>query len=461
MLCKHSVVLVPVAFFVAAVLHGCGNVPGPTPAPSTTPKPTTTPGSTPAPTNTTTTPTPPPKPHEFNLNPIEVRGQHLYDSVTQKPFFATGIAFPNKLPDDDIKVWIEILQRIKKQGKNINMIRLYEVPSCIWKDMHGWCFRDFMKEADRLGIYVLVPGSGAVSGYIPRSGWTTAQECYEQGEVLNMGRGIVQRLSYPNTLAIMIGNEFFAEPTTFRAASVFKAYARDLKKYMSTCNEDKTSPSYGKMRQIPLMYAARDIGDIQNGDLMKYLKCGSTDVSIDIFGLNVERWCDPDRTTDYDSIAKVVKDANLPGTFMFSEMGCPQSLVARAPAGQSCHAQPNFPKCCPRNWNQVPKFFEMFQMFDGFSAYAYWNDGAVNFNMFDGKLGNAKVFQDGLNFFAQTDRINTAAVERPITHGKTPVCASKLHTVEVLPYEAIKSYHDDKFPPSQCPFPTQAMTAIV
>merc|ERR1712167_552885 len=115
-------------------------------------------------------------------------------------------------------------------------------------------------------------------------------------------------------------------------------------------------------------------------------------MGIDIFGLNVERWCDPDRTTDYDSIAKVVKDANLPGTFMFSEMGCPQSLVVRAPAGQSCHAFPNFPKCCPCNWNQVPKFFEMFQMFDG-------------------KLGNAKVFQDGLNFFAQTDRINTAAVE--------------------------------------------------
>jgi hypothetical protein len=398
------------------------------------------------------------------LNPIEVNGQHLYDSVTKEPFHAAGLAFPNKMPDDP-QEWVKVLKLIGKFGNgSVNMIRLYEVPPCIWWDLSGSCFTDFMKEADKLGIYVLFPATGSASGFIPRDGWETGQQAYCGwagkpgkciGKPLNMGRGIVQRTHYPNTLAIVIGNEFFLGASTFSAASVFKAYARDMKSYMKMCNEDDESPSKGHMRQVPIMYAARDFGDDVDKAVMSYLKCGSADISIDIYGLNVERWCDPATTTGYDGIHKMVENASLPGVFMFSEMGCPQNLVKSAPEGQTCRQVGNLPTpCCPRNWNQIPDFFEQFTMFDGFSAYALWNDGALNFNMVDTKFGNGTLFEDGLNFFSQTQKVKRA--DRPITAGKHPTCPTEIvapgnKVQQILPLDEIKAYDEDKYPAKECP----------
>merc|ERR1719210_1649166 len=167
------------------------------------------------------------------------------------------------------------------------------------------------------------------------------------------------------------------------------------------------------MRQIPLMYAARDFGDAIDKEIMTYLKCGSADISIDIHGVNVERWCDPHTTTAYDGLHALVQSANLPGAFMFSEMGCPQNLVSAPPAGQTCRIEPGIGRCCPRNWNQVPDFFEKFTMFDGFSAYAYWNLGAKNFNMLDSQFANATLYDDGKNFFTQASK--SKAAPRPVT----------------------------------------------
>jgi hypothetical protein len=315
-----------------------------------------------------------------------------------------------------------------------------------------------MKEADRLGIYVLFPGSGAKTGFVPREGWTTGQQCYCGwagepgscvGKPLNFGRDIVRRTHYPNTLAVVIGNEFFLGPATFAAASVFKAYARDLKAYMKMCNDDSDSPSHGHMRQIPIMYAARDFGDEVDKEVMTYLKCGSADISIDIFGLNVERWCDPNTVDGYQSIHTMVETANLPGSFVFSEMGCPQNLINRAPPGQVCRTMAGLGQCCPRIWNQVPDFFEKHTMFDGFSAYAFWNDGAVNFNMFDNNSGDAAIFDDGRNFFLQTNQVKRAG--RPMTSVQYPTCASQVNKQTVLPLEEMQAYDVDLYPARECP----------
>jgi hypothetical protein len=429
---QRCVVLAVIASYVALVLQGCGG------------------GS--------DDPSPPLPSHTFKLNPIEVRGQHLFDSVTHKPFFAVGIAFPDSLPPDDPKPWVSVLQRIADLGNKVNMVRLYEVPRCIWNDLRGSCFYEFMVEADKRGIYVVFPGTGSLSGYIPRDGWQTAQECYQNGEVLNMGRGIVQRASYPNTLAIVIGNEFFMKKDDFRAASVFKAYARDMKAYMNMCNVDEKSPSKGKMRQIPLMYADRDLGDELTTETMTYLKCGAANISVDIYGLNIERWCKANETTAYDGIHKAVEDAKLPGTFMFSEMGCPQNLVTSAPDGQSCRvcAQGT---CCPRSWSQVPIFFKNFKMFDGFSAYAYWNSGAFNFNMLDGKSGSATLYPDGEFFFKMTNSIEGA--DREIVEIQHPVCATMVNGADVLPIDDIQPYEVDKYPASTCPSSTHMSRSSV
>merc|ERR1712107_535107 len=100
---------------------------------------------------------------------------------------------------------------------------------------------------------------------------------------------------------------------------------------------------------------------------------------------------------------------------MFSEMGCPGNQVPEAPQGQSCRKLPGMDHVCPRNWNQVPDFFQKFPMFDGFAAYAFWNSGVLNFNMADGQFGNATLYDDGKNFFNQTKQVKPG--KRSVTQG--------------------------------------------
>merc|ERR1712183_554497 len=109
-----------------------------------------------------------------------------------------------------------------------------------------------------------------------------ADECYKKGGVLGWGQKIVQRFHYPNTLAIVIGNEFDMQMRPFMPT--LKAYARDLKSHMRMCDSHPESPTRGSMRQIPLLYASSDdAGDVFVRTKMTYMFCGSSNVSVDIF----------------------------------------------------------------------------------------------------------------------------------------------------------------------------------
>lgn len=379
------------------------------------------------------------RPTSWKTNPIEVRGNHLYDAVTHKTFFAKGIAFPN-IGGNNVKDWVYTLRRIKRLSNEINVVRLYVLPDCIWETIDGWCFSEFMQEADALGMYVLVAGTGTVTGYWPATGFGSANECYSQGKVLNHGRAIVQRMNYPNTLAIVLGNEFLHDhPPTWNVISVLKAYARDLKKYMKMCNDDKDSPSFGKMRQIPLAFAAIDqFGDHLTPKKAEYLFCGDPSKSIDIFGVNEQRWCDPNAQTAYNGMLKWVADGNFPGAFILSEMGCPKNTGYHG----------------TRDWKQVRGFFKNFTAFDGFFAYAYWNAGAPEFNMFAGGSSTAEEYQDGKNFFDALEDVGEDSERAPGTP-VVPVCATHFGypaaaQVEIESLDDIHSYDDDQFPAAQC-----------
>jgi hypothetical protein len=176
-----------------------------------------------------------------------------------------------------------------------------------------------MRQADKLGIYVLVPGSGVQWGTFPG---TPAgcdplisqglQGCYVKGGVLGLGRMIVKNFNYPNTLGIVLANEI---EQILQALPVLKAYARDMKLWMQECNSNADSPTKGKMKQI-LMYAATDSCFFE--DQARYLFCGSPDVSIDMYGLNNERWTgnvdqDKNGKVYYDKTNGKVKDGGWNG----------------------------------------------------------------------------------------------------------------------------------------------------
>lgn len=357
------------------------------------------------------TPTPSPPPG-WNLWPIEVKGTHLYNSHTGKEFHPKGIGFPNVGKSATVNEWIAVLQRIKNLSSEINAIRIYEPPSCA-VTFGSTCFEPFMREADKLGVYVLVPGSGTDWGYFPGlpSGCDPPvaeglQGCYEgPGKVLGFGRTVVLNFHYPNTLAIVLANEVEQNAA---ALPVLKAYARDLKIFMGLCNSNSESPTQGQMRQIPLMYAATDEAD-HLYDEADYLFCGSQADSIDIYGLNNERWVsDAGGKTQYDQINAAVKARQWPGAFMHSEEG--------GPYGSPYPAVPT--------WQQVPTFFSSWPSINGFFGYVY--SGHPQYNMFDGPFANSTELPDGKAFFSQIAKSEANPPDEEAGTTKTPECATSI-----------------------------------
>jgi len=318
----------------------------------------------------------------------------------------------------DVVEWIAVLHRIKIESPKINVVRLYTVPDCTFK---GSCVEAFMRAADKLGIYIIAPGTGTVWGWLPGPGaCSKSDECYMVGGVLGWGIQIVQKFSYPNTLAIAIGNEFDMQMTQFMP--VLKAYARDLKKYMEMCNTEEDSPSKGIMRRIPLLYAnSDDRGDQVVRQKMDYMFCGDRSDSIDIFGLNIERYCDKNGPRIYKDVSDWVGKARYPGAFVFSEDGCTKSAF----------------KGHVRDWSQVPGFFQNFSAVDGYMAYAYF--GNPDFDMFDGPSATAAINEDGRNFFRA---VNASGVEpqREMVDPIVPECPTSILGKVFDSVETVKWY---------------------
>lgn len=394
---------------IAGSLQGCGGGGGPSPSP-------TPPGPGPSPS---------PACPGWKTHPIEVRGQHLYDSVTGAQWRAKGIGFPN-LREANISDWVQTLHRIKSLSPSINLVRVYELPECVFKTD---CFEAFMKAADGLGVYVLVPGTGTIWGYLPNQASAcgsppTANGCYKAGSVLGFGQLMIQKFHFPNTLAVVIGNEYDQKHEMWPFQTVVKAYARDLKRYMKMCDTHDDSPTKGKMRHIPLLFASSDdSGDAMVKPKAEYYFCGSSDVSIDIFGLNVERWCNPDEGhTQYGRINSWVSAALFPGSFLFTEMGC--SKYGGTYSGT-------------RDWKQVPQFFKRYPAVDGYVGYTYF--GNPDFDMFDAASPTAAITEDGKNFFSGVNSSGTEPKNDPESP-TVPRCASKMGTATLDALDTVKWY---------------------
>jgi len=351
----------------------------------------------------------------------------MYDSLTGEQFYAKGLAFPdvtdsvNSQGNATIDEHVKVLKRIASLGPQINAVRMYTPPKCAIAYLQGAhtenCMIEFMHTADELGIYVLVPGTGTEYGDIPR--WTdckpqTASGCYKTGGVLGFGQQMLQAWNFPNTLALVIGNENAMFHLEFMP--VIKAYARDLKSYMDMCNTNSQSPSHGRMRQIPLMYASADtVYDNQGGgyqEKSQYLFCGNSSVSVDIFGLNNERWCDSSGPAQYKEISTWVAGQKFPGPFMHSEEGC---SINAYPLGY-------------RNWSQLPGFFKEYTGIQGFFAYTY--HGNQDFNMFDSASSTATENDDGRQFFKQLESVGAGPASDHVDV-KRPECATTLYGTKI------------------------------
>lgn len=342
---------------------------------------------------------------------------------------------------EDVQEWVKVLRRLRNLSSNLNTVRIYELPTCA---LTSDCFEVFMHEADRLGIYVLAPGTGTVWGWLPGTADAckpqTPEGCYKAGSVLGFGQTIIQRFNYPNTLAIVMGNEFDMQMLPYIPA--LKAYVRDLKQHMHMCNTHEDSPTQGQMRSIPLMYACSD--DHGNEGVFPkadYLFCDNESSSVDIFGLNVERWCDDVQgKIEYDGINKFVQGRHYPGAFFFSEMGCSKTNVYGG----------------KRNWTEVKSFFRVWPGVDGFAAYVY--NGNPDFDMFDAPNSTGEINADGKRFFDQMLVVGNDSSEL-LSAAARPACPTTILGVDVADYKDIATYDTGSMGlPTSCPQPPGNVT---
>jgi hypothetical protein len=256
---------------------------------------------------------------------------------------------------------------------------------------------------------------------------------------------MIDNFNYPNTLALVLANEI---EQNLQALPVLKAYARDMKIWMQTCNSNSDSPTKGTMRQIPLMYAATDGDTFQ--EEAGYLFCDDPSVSIDIFGLNVERWCGTPKATQdklgmeqYDKINAKVKAGDWNGAFLHSEEGGPYGGVYG-----------------PRTWAQIPDFANNWPYINGYFAYTYY--GKVGFNMFDGTTATATELVDGTTFFKEIALTAAYPPNIAATAGTNHQCAASItakdgSTVTMMSYSDIKIYATGKSGYAEnCPKPPSA-----
>ncbi|KAG8942830.1 1,3-beta-glucanosyltransferase gas1, partial [Tulasnella sp. 408] len=215
------------------------------------------------------------------------------------------------------------------QQLGVNTIRVYSVNSAL---NHDSC----MQALESAGIYVILDLALPVNGSIDRASpaWTA--------NLLDLYIGTVDAFSkYNNVLAYNVGNEVVTAPADTISAPFIKAAARDVKAYLK---------SKGSSALVSFSSTDGDAG--WRLALADYLACDTDATSIDLYGLNVYRWCGDGSITNYNSIISDYQDYPIPA--YFSEFGCITSP--------------------PRLWTEVPALFgeQMVNEWSGGIAFSYF-----------------------------------------------------------------------------------------
>ncbi|KIO26570.1 carbohydrate-binding module family 43 protein [Tulasnella calospora MUT 4182] len=216
------------------------------------------------------------------------------------------------------------LPYLKQLG--VNTIRVYSVNSAL---NHDSC----MQALSEAGIYVILDLALLVNGSIDRASptWTS--------NLLDLYIGTIHAFSkYDNVLAYNVGNEVVTAPAESVSAPFIKAAVRDVKAYLKS-----------KGSSALVSYSSTDGADAALAD---YLACDTDASSIDLYGLNVYRWCGDGSISNYNGIISDFQNYPIPA--YFSEFGCIKSP--------------------PRLWTEVAALFgkQMVNEWSGGVAFSYF-----------------------------------------------------------------------------------------
>ncbi|KAG8929853.1 1,3-beta-glucanosyltransferase gas1 [Tulasnella sp. 417] len=284
----------------------------------------------------------------------------------------------------------------------VNTIRVYSVNSAL---NHDSC----MQALSQAGIYVILdlalPVNGSIDGFSPT--WTS--------NLLDLYIGTVHAfLKYDNVLAYNVGNRVVNSRTQTHSAPFIKAAARDVKAYLKS-----------KGSSALVGYSSTDGGDGAGKHgwktrlLADYLACDTDATSIDLYGLDVYRWCGEfGSISDYSPIISYFKDYPIPA--YFSEFGCIISV--------------------PRRWNEVPVLFgeQMVNEWSGGVAFSYFPTGD-DYGMVDISTDGSVTTTDDFTYL-QTQYNAVSFINSPAqhaagrnTHSKCPSNTDDLRASTTLP----------------------------
>ncbi|EGG13017.1 glycoside hydrolase family 72 /Carbohydrate-binding module family 43 [Melampsora larici-populina 98AG31] len=250
--------------------------------------------------------------------PIQRIGRYLYDSQGVR-FYIKGVAFqkpgalnpssaehsanggfpePSNFIDSlaDNTACRSAIKNFKELA--INTIRVYSIDPT---KNHTEC----MNALDEAGIYVIADTSLPLNGSINR-----ASPSWDVSLMEKYFRQIDNLKSFPNLLAFNIGNEIVTKEENMNAAPFIKASVRETKAYLKRVNSSAL-----------VSYASTD-GGAYTIDLAYYLTCGEPEISLDLYGINVYRWCGD---SNFQSSGYAAFNDNfkaLPTALYMSEFGC-------------------------------------------------------------------------------------------------------------------------------------------
>ncbi|KAK9370467.1 Glucanosyltransferase-domain-containing protein [Lipomyces kononenkoae] len=240
-----------------------------------------------------------------DLNPIVVKGNAFFDSVTGDRFYIKGVDY--QPPDAngettdplmDYNICSRDVPYIKALG--MNTIRVYHVDNAV---DHSAC----MQLLQNNGIYLLLDvatADVAISRDYPMYSYNYV--------LLQHNFATIDAFSnYTNVLGFVAANEVVNAVNTTDTATVLKAVIRDMKKYISM-----QSP-----RTIPVGYCAADVAE-NRYQLAHYLNCGDVTERAEFFGLNDYSWCGASSYTVSGYNQKVANFNNYSIPLFFSEYGC-------------------------------------------------------------------------------------------------------------------------------------------
>ncbi|KTW29386.1 hypothetical protein T552_01340 [Pneumocystis carinii B80] len=237
------------------------------------------------------------------LNPLIIKGNAFFDSVTDKRFYVKGVDYqPGGSsgiidPLSNTEACERDFALMKDLG--INAIRVYQVDNA---DNHDYC----MNILDKNGIYVFLDVNTALISL-----WSlNTKSSYTEEYIQNIFATVDAFKKYPNVAGFFAGNEVVSSVEQTRALPWVKAVVRDLKKYINLQSE----------RKIPVGYSATDLNN--RVPTAFYLNCGKAEERVDFYAINLYSWCSPSSFTTSGYSQRVVDFFDFKAPIFFSEYGC-------------------------------------------------------------------------------------------------------------------------------------------